>query len=257
MILLSAFLLACVDTRPPPEKSRFDQPEIGDAAPEPEPEPTPQTEPEPTVLKAGAPQPVAKIPQQQRNGWRKTGGRSNISRPEMPTPRITEDQCSDLTEGGPLMEGEDCITAEIHCEESLIGHTGGGLQRFDGRFYEKKQCWPGTIDHDKGHERIYKLVMPEGEWRAWATLYTPCADLDLAGIRHDHGGCPSITDNTGACEMTVNDYDTAERIELTSQTKFPGQTPVWYIIVEGKDGEEGAFELAVQCRPGVGGAVDP
>ncbi len=200
--------------------------------------------------------PVPAIPQSVIDDWRKTGGRSNVSQPAMPTPGIDESQCEDLTDGGPV--GSDgCVTAEISCEQRIIGHTKGGIDRYAGTFYEKKHCWPNTRDHDGGDERVYKLTMPEGEWRAWATLYTPCADLDLAAVRHDWGGCPDLADKTGACEMKITDYNAAERIELTTQTKRPGQKPVWYIIVEGKNQDEGPFELHVQCREGVGGTVDP
>jgi hypothetical protein len=256
-----------VQPTPRPGSSQPDDP---DATPEPEPtasEPQPQAadteEPPPedddppeadAGLVVGEVLPVPPIPDETIADWKKTGGRSNVSAPAMPTPGISPDQCEDIADGGPV---DGCITAEIGCEQRIIGHTKGGIDQFDGRFYEKKFCWPNTRDHDGGNERVYKLVMPEGEWRAWATLYTPCADLDLAGVRHDFGGCPNLSSKTGACEMTIADSTSAERIEMTSQTKKPGQRPVWYIIVEGKNDEEGPFELHVQCREGVGGTVDP
>lgn len=155
---------------------------------------------------------------------------------------------------------DDCVTAELTCGDRVIGHTVGGVQRYDTRFYEAKHCWPATIDHDGGEERVYKLRMPSGEWRAWVTLYTPCADLDVAAIRFDGDTCPTLGSNTGACEMVPEPHTTSERIELTTQTRN-GLEPTWWIVVEGKDTPgsqpEGAFELHVQCAPGLGGPVDP
>ncbi|MEZ4322253.1 MAG: hypothetical protein R3F61_32570 [Myxococcota bacterium] len=240
-----------------------ERPRTGDVHVEPTPVPKDAKAPDPKAkveLRETAPAPepqvevgVVKVPE---GKWDSDFKRTNVSQPSYPTPSITLEQCDDLTEGGPV-SSDGCITAEVTCESRTIGHTIGGVQRYDSKFYEKKQCWPATRDHDSGNERIYKLVMPEGEWRAWATLYTPCADLDIAAVRHDHGGCPTMGSNVGPCEMTVNDYNRPERIELTSQTKRAGERPVWYIIVEGKNADEGVFELDIQCRPGVGGTVDP
>ncbi|MCB9673668.1 MAG: hypothetical protein H6737_01045 [Alphaproteobacteria bacterium] len=165
------------------------------------------------------------------------------------------EQCSDIIEGGPV-NGPDCLTSEIRCDQQIIGHTRGGVDLYDTKFYEKKFCWPGTRDHDSGDERVYKLVMPPGEWRAWVDLHSPCADLDVAGIRFDHGGdrCPDISNTINQCEMKLNDNPGSERIELTSQTG-PGQNAVWYIVVEGKNDDEGPFSLYVQCAPGLGGSL--
>ena len=44
--------------------------------------------------------------------------------------------------------------------------------------------WPiDTLGQEGRDERVYRLTMPEGEWRAWVTMYTPCADLSMAAIR--------------------------------------------------------------------------
>lgn len=163
-------------------------------------------------------------------------------------------QCADITQGGNV-DGPDCVTGEIHCDQQIIGHTLGGVDLYGTRFYEKKFCWPATVDHDDGNERVYKLVMPPGEWRAWVDLHTPCADLDIAAVRHDHGSrCPDLSSNINQCEMKPADGTGSERIELTSQTG-PGQNATWYVIVEGKGTEEGAFSLYVQCSEGLGGGV--
>ncbi|MEZ4323538.1 MAG: hypothetical protein R3F61_39100 [Myxococcota bacterium] len=177
-----------------------------------------------------------------------------VSGPPTTQGAFSYEQCGDIVDGGEV-RGPDCITDEIHCDQQIIGHTIGGVDLYDTRFYEKKFCWPGTMDHDSGNERVYRLVMPPGEWRAWVDLHTPCADLDVAGIRFDHGNaCPTIDSTINQCEMKPSKNTSSERIELTSQTG-PGQNAVWYIVVEGKEDAEGPFSLYVQCAPGLGGAV--
>jgi len=178
----------------------------------------------------------------------------NVSSPDYPQHQLTPDTCGDLDDGGPIKDG--CITKEIHCGDTILGHTRGGAKKFDTEFYAKKFCWPATVDHDGGNERIYRLIMPSGENRAWVTLYTPCADLDLAAMRFSGESCPTIAQSVRSCEMKVQKGNMTERVELTTQTKA-GNEPVWYVVVEGKNEEEGAFELHVQCRPGLGGPVDP
>ena len=98
------------------------------------------------------------------------------------------------------------------------------------------------------------LTMPAGEWRAWVTMYTPCADLTLAAVRHQSDTCPTEATAVRVCEMCPKPYETTERLELTTQTPA-GRDPTWYLVVEGVKDEEGLFELVVQCHPGVGGTV--
>ena len=178
---------------------------------------------------------------------------SKISAPDWPDPSIHPDQCGDLSDGGPL-SSDGCVTADLECGDRIVGHTMGGVERYDSRFYEKKMCWPLMIDHDGGDERIYRLHMPPGEWRAWVTLYTPCADLSLAAIKHQGRTCPTIDHPIRVCEMAPKPDLMTERLELTTQTR-PGSDPTWYIVVEGPKDEEGMFELVVQCHPGLGGTV--
>ena len=200
------------------------------------------------TLAVVAPVPPAKPPWQPMLPYT-----SRISAPDWPEPQIDPDQCGSLEDGGPV--GSDgCVTADLKCGDRIIGHTLGGVQRYDGRFYESKMCWPNMIDHEGGDERIYRLTMPAGEWRAWVTMYTPCADLSLGAIRHQSRTCPTEASPIGICEMAPKADTTTERLELTTQTP-QGSAPTWYIVVEGVKDEEGLFELVVQCHPGVGGTV--
>jgi hypothetical protein len=168
------------------------------------------------------------------------------SRPPVPDYVVHREQCDDLTEGGPN-HGPDCVTDTIECGETIIGHTKGGVQRFDSRFYEKHFCTPYTTNHDGGDERVYQLELPEGDMTAFVYLDTPCADLDMAGIRWSEDECPRMDNLVNQCEMWPDAYARdREYMRLVSQK---GST--WLIVVEGKNDDEGAFALHVQCRPGL------
>jgi hypothetical protein len=164
----------------------------------------------------------------------------------LPPPALDAAHCDDLRTGGPVQDG--CVTAEIHCEEVVVGHTLGGVRAFDGAFYEHNQCWPNTRDWSGGDERIYRLVMPPGEWHAVITLDTPCADLDLTAMRWSGASCPDLGSIVHTCEMNRWDGPRREFVEVVSQ----GESS-WLVAVEGVGAAEGAFALQVQCYRGLAG----
>jgi len=170
----------------------------------------------------------------------------SISGPPVPEPGIYASQCEDLKDGGPV-NGPSCITNTIHCGETVVGHTIGGVNRYNTRFYEATFCTPATTNHDGGDERVYRLDMPEGNYTAIITLDTPCADLDVAALRWDKDQCPKPNHLINQCEMWPKDRGSREQVRLVSQHETS-----WYVVVEGKDEEEGAFSLTVQCFPGLG-----
>ncbi len=164
-----------------------------------------------------------------------------------PTPEagLDAEQCSALTAGGPPI-GPDCMSGELKCGETIIGHTTGGVRRFDTRFYESNFCTPATTDHDGGDERVYRLKVPDGDWTAVVTLDSPCADLDLAAMKHNDDRCPTSATMVGQCEMYPKEGKTREQVRLVSQRES-----WWWIVVEGNGAAEGGFALSVQCRAGV------
>lgn len=164
--------------------------------------------------------------------------------PPPPEAVFTEERCEDIKHGGPPKDG--CVTDFITCGESVIGHTLGGGNNFSTRFYRKAFCTPDTTNHDGGDERVYRLEMPEGDWHAVITLDTPCADLDLAAILWNRNDCPTASHIVNRCEMWPKDGTARERVEIVSQRESS-----WLIAVEGKNNEEGAFGLSVQCYPGL------
>lgn len=162
--------------------------------------------------------------------------------------KITEDQCDDLEDGGPV-GGPDCFTARISCNETILGHTLGGVDRYGGPFYTSNHCVPQTDAYDGGDERVYLLDLPDGRWTATATLETPCADLDLAAVRwhKDDESCPSRDATVTQCDMWPAPKKQPEKVTLVSQRRSR-----WVLVVEGKgDDEEGAFALTVTCVEGL------
>jgi len=158
-----------------------------------------------------------------------------------PAPGITADQCTKTTDGGPLMD--DTLTGVLKCGDKITGHTKGGVQRFDTKFYEKKMCTPGTTNHKGGDERIYRFE-EVADQIAYITLDTPCANLDVAAIQSKDGKPPTIDSSVDRCEMPMKKGTKRERLDL-----FARDPVTWYIVVEGIDEEEGAFALTVDCFP--------
>lgn len=171
----------------------------------------------------------------------------SISWPPPAEPGLTAGQCRDLTDGGPV-QSDGCITAVIGCNQTVVGHTRGGIKRYDTRFYESHFCTPALTHHDQGDERVYRLDVPGGDHIAVVTLDTPCGDLDMAAFRWKDSTCPRADHVFDHCEMWPETGTKREQVRLVSQ----GDGTSWYIVVEGKDdGDEGAFSLTTQCKEGV------
>ncbi len=166
------------------------------------------------------------------------------SRPAPPEPGVDSDDCDTIKEGGSV--ATDCVTAEIHCGETVVGHTIGGVNRYDSDFYQTNFCTPALTNHDGGEERVYRLHMPEGDWVAFVTLDTPCADLDIGAIKWMGDTCPPKNANVTQCDMFPLRGNERERLTLVTQHETD-----WYLVVEGINQDEGAFSVSVQCRPGL------
>jgi hypothetical protein len=155
---------------------------------------------------------------------------------------IYASQCGDLTDGG-AVGLSNCLTAEIHCGETIVGHTVGGVQRISSRWMASSFCVPDVVAHDKGHERMYLLRTPDHDQTATITLDTPCTDLDVFAFPFPRAECPNGDTIVSRCEMFPEDGTAREQIEVVTQS--PGD---WFIVVDGKSNNEGAFSLSVQCR---------
>lgn len=164
---------------------------------------------------------------------------------EGPPPAITHADCDAIT-SDPV--GDRCITGHISCGDTVVGHTVGGTDRFDTRFYEQFFCTPATTDHNLGNERVYVLQMPEGDHHANIWLDTPCADLDLAAIKWNETDpeCPTKGHRVDNCEMNRQGSTRRERVRINSRN-----ADRWLIVVEGEGRNDGAFALHVACAPGL------
>lgn len=154
-----------------------------------------------------------------------------------------------VEDGGPVA-GPDCVTAEIQCGETVVGHTKGGVNRYDTKFYERNTCWPGTRNHNGGDERVY-LFLPdksprfqagETRQRVTVTFDSPCADLTFTKMVGVLGSCP--TDTAKLCD-SANPFTRKGGKSQTNITVDAGE--VYYFLVEGADEAEGAFSIHVEC----------
>lgn len=166
-----------------------------------------------------------------------------------PAPGITSAQCNDLTDGGPV-NGPDCVTAEIKCGETVVGHTRGGVNLYNTRFYERNTCWPGTRNHNAGDERVYMFVADRsprfmaGEDRQRVSVYfdSPCADLTFTKMVGQLNKCPRET--AKLCD-SANPFTRKMNRNTMHITVDRGE--VYYFLVEGADDENGAFAITLEC----------
>jgi hypothetical protein len=165
-----------------------------------------------------------------------------VTTPDPPPEAMPRGKCDAIADGGALMAGSDAITGVLHCGDVVLGHTRGGVTRYDTAFYEHATCTPATTKHESGDERIYKLELPNPQTRALVYLDTPCADLDLGAMFGPQDAPPAAYTEVSRCEMNQKPRTARESVDLWNDNAAN-----WWIVVEGKDAEEGAFALTVQC----------
>lgn len=173
-----------------------------------------------------------------------------VMRPKGPDVGITAAQCGGLTDGGPV-NGPDCVTQEIKCGETITGHTKGGVNLYNTRFYEKNTCWPGTRNHNGGDERVYMWVADKsprfqnGETRQRISVYfdTPCADLTFTKMVGELNTCPK--DYAKLCDSANPFRRESGTRNIMNITADAGE--VYYFLVEGADDAEGAFSITLEC----------
>lgn len=170
-------------------------------------------------------------------------GATRLAEPQADPTALTDIDCDAVS--SPPVDDATCITGTLSCGDSIVGHTEGGVQRFDTRFYEKFFCTPATTNHDSGGERVYVLEMPEGKHHAVVELTTPCADLDLAVMRYEGDGCPDHTSTIDVCDMNRKKGRQGEKVRIASKDRSR-----WLVVVEGVDDQDGAFGLKVTCGEG-------
>lgn len=166
-----------------------------------------------------------------------------------PDAGISGTQCGDLTDGGPV-NGPDCVTQEIKCGETIVGHTRGGVNLYDTKFYERNTCWPGTRNHNGGDERVYMFVpdrsprFMQGEDRQRVSVYfdSPCADLTFTKMVGTLNKCPR-----GSAKLCDSANPFTRKMGRNTMHITVDRGEVYYFLVEGGDDAEGAFSITLEC----------
>ncbi len=123
----------------------------------------------------------------------------------------------------------------------------GARRSFDGEAFDYFFCWPSTQSWGGG-ERWYRLTLPPGV--PATIMMTPSeVDLDLATIRSDT--CPvdllppprRPRRSRPHCEMMKKPSGEGERVEIPASA----EAQTWWLVVDGPEDQEGAFELGVTC----------
>ena len=185
----------------------------------------------------------------------KKGGGGLINQvigPAGPAPGIGGGQCDDLKDGG-KPKGPSCLTDVIKCGDTIVGHTKGGTNLYNTKFYERNTCWPGTRNHNGGDERVYMFVADDsprfkkGEDRQRISVYfdSPCADLTFSAMYTNRKNqCPGPNDSVKWCD-SANPFTRKANRNTMHMTVDRGE--VYYFFVEGADEEEGPFSITLEC----------
>jgi hypothetical protein len=131
----------------------------------------------------------------------------------------------EIKDGGGI-EGE--ISSTIYCGDTIADNTRQGFPEIDS--------YVDVVGSYPGREIAYLLDSPlPGEEVEFTLLSTePDVDLDLIILKQNYG--------------KVSPHDTYDRV-LTSGVVELDPFADWTLVVDGFNGDEGAFELTVNCHP--------
>lgn len=138
------------------------------------------------------------------------------------------------------LDGPDCVTTSIGCNDSLVGTTEGGTDVMDGESYQNWYCTPSTASEYGGLERVYEFQHP-GKGNVEITLETPCADLDLVAIYWESDECPLPEYSILECDAKVGTDSTH------SLTIWNNEPRRYLVVVDGIAGAEVPFRLSTSC----------
>lgn len=148
------------------------------------------------------------------------------------------DPCSNPT---PTPAPQGCVMATLACGETLSGNNEFGNANFDDDFYQGKYCTPQRNRYVESSEAVYMLEVP-ADIKAVVTMTSECEDLDLVALSwNETGRCPTIQHNISECEMDT--HPGGGSVTMTTVTR----AQKYLVIVDGKKGATGNFELAVEC----------
>lgn len=131
----------------------------------------------------------------------------------------------EITDGGGI-EGE--ISSTIWCGDTITDTTAQGWRYIDS--------YVDIVGSYPGREISYELdgIYPGEEVELTLVSTEPDVDLDLIILKQNYG--------------EVSPYDTYGRV-LTSSVFELDPSAAWTLVVDGFNGDEGAFELTVNCSP--------
>ena len=173
---------------------------------------------------------------------------SSVTAPDQPPPGVVlppvdvpppaPDPCEDEV-ATPAPSG--CAMATIACGETIQGNNDAGAFVFDDDFYQGKYCTPQRNRYSESPEAVYMLNVP-GDIKAVVTLTSECEDLDIAAISwNESDRCPTTQHNIAECEMDT--HSGGGSVTMTTVTRAQN----YLLIVDGKKGVTGNFELKVEC----------
>ena len=141
----------------------------------------------------------------------------------------------------PTPAPQGCVMDTLSCGETLSGNNQFGTANFDDDFYQGKYCTPQRNRYVESSEAVYMLEVP-ADIKAVVTLTSECEDLDLVALSwNEPQRCPTIKHNISECEMDT--HPGGGSVTLTTVTR----AQKYLVIVDGKKGVTGNFELAVDC----------
>lgn len=141
----------------------------------------------------------------------------------------------------PASEAPTCAEVELSCGDVVEATTDGGTTALDRTTWAAAQCldWlaadAGDLD---GPERVYALRIPP-DTRASVRLQSPCARLDLRAVPTTTV-CDAAPDG---CTSASGDFADSRLSDLLGGT----QGRRYELVVDGYEGEAGAFRLSVTC----------
>ena len=128
----------------------------------------------------------------------------------------------------------------------IQGTTIGGQKNFDNNFWVMSYCTPQRRGFGKSPEAIFRVELPAHS--SVEILLTPLCDADLVPFSFpwNNKTCPDADQRIGtSCDLwSPSATSTRPREHKVYTTKNP-QT--FFIGVEGLDGDQGNFDLTLQC----------
>lgn len=142
-------------------------------------------------------------------------------------------------------DNHPCVDAIVACGDRITDTTVGARKdRVSGHQYEKWLCWPNLDDLSSSGEKTYLLHIPPKYTEVTLSLKPHREKLAMAVML----GTPCFTDQTSPLNCDFYPFEDLDEFRPLLLKAPPRRTDDVFIVIEGKDGIEGSFDLDVQCR---------